>query len=83
MGAERCKKSAKAHGGIECDSMDYRKSGSQIADRKRVETKSSVRRFTDRASGAAGGGVKFFARKREKSIYKFRAQAILNLTSKF
>ncbi|WP_297918809.1 hypothetical protein [uncultured Campylobacter sp.] len=51
MGAETCKKSAKVHGDIECDSAGCRKSGSQIADRKRVETKSSVRKFADKEVG--------------------------------
>ena len=51
---QKSEKSVKALGGIECDSVGYRKSGSQIADRKRVETKSSARRFADHASGAAG-----------------------------
>ena len=52
MGAERCKKkrekSVKARGGIECDSAGCRKSGSQIADRKRAEIKSSARGFADK-----------------------------------
>lgn len=39
MGAERCKKSVMACGGIEWGSTGCRKSGSQIADRKRVEIK--------------------------------------------
>ncbi|WP_298028002.1 hypothetical protein [uncultured Campylobacter sp.] len=51
MGAERCKKSVMARGGIEWGSAGCRKSGSQVADRKRVEIKSSVRKFANKEVG--------------------------------
>ncbi|MBS6152161.1 MAG: hypothetical protein KH703_01910 [Campylobacter gracilis] len=45
-------KIVKARGGIEC--AGCRKSGSQVADRKRVETKSSARKFTGKEEREQG-----------------------------